>query len=643
MSELLNSQSCKSLARYDIVSMIGRSSGSCVYKIRCLKTGKFAALKVIEKSTDSFEKTKRRLSNETDIHVTLQHPNVLRLYNHFEDNDNYYLLLELCERGDLSSYLKSTGPLSEDKIRKIGREIAEGIRYLHSNRVLHRDLKLCNILIADDGAVKICDFGLAVKLKDDSEERETLCGTPNYISPEIVNKHSYNQKADCWAFGCILYALATGNPPFEGRTVKETLQKIQQFNFKLPQKLSPQFKDLLQSLISPDTSKRLDSTKICQHPFFQAPSAGSGNFHKRSASTNIMMAENSSIALNRREVLKERSHRASMDYSSSQKENTYLDRCHLDNCRQPTSEEFVKMNNGKQQNIEMAAEESSCKPNSSSTLHRRRVSSIVTSEIAKSHLPPRHESGIPQPNFAQCKSAFQSQAPTPKILKQVSRELDQTSITQSFHSNDIPSSMYSRIEPDAFDFTQRILEATLDQTSHPSCSEFEATSRFGHESFNTDEVEMTRNHISHHSRNVSIDSNLFGLRSASQNRTENNKRPDSKYKYGETKTQKTPLMPLTTDGLKPMKLSPPNAVIQIDSNGWLLLELTKQKRIMKISPNGHEICWVRPGGRLDRSYNIKCLPEKYAKFYVYAKEICDTIRNRLQRSNNTTGIRAEAN
>lgn len=92
--------------------------------------------------------------------------------------------------------------------------------YLHKNKILHRDLKLGNILLNDDDTIKICDFGLAVQLEDLEEERETLCGTPNYISPEILNRTPYSFKIDYWAFGCILFALITGQPPFESRSVR---------------------------------------------------------------------------------------------------------------------------------------------------------------------------------------------------------------------------------------------------------------------------------------------------------------------------------------------------------------------------------------------------------------------------------------
>lgn len=97
---------------------------------------------------------------------------------------------------------------------KISYELALGLKYLHDRSIIHRDLKLGNILLANDHTVKICDFGLAAKLTHTESEKNTICGTPNYISPEILNKQPYGMKIDCWSFGCVLYALVKGHPPF---------------------------------------------------------------------------------------------------------------------------------------------------------------------------------------------------------------------------------------------------------------------------------------------------------------------------------------------------------------------------------------------------------------------------------------------
>ena len=110
---------------------------------------------------------------------------------------------------------------------------------------MHRDLKLSNILLTDDKVVKIIDFGLAVQLADNSEERETLCGTPNYISPEVIQNRPYGLSADLWSLGCIMFALLTGTPPFECSTVQDTLLRIKSGKFELPSNFSAASGDLI--------------------------------------------------------------------------------------------------------------------------------------------------------------------------------------------------------------------------------------------------------------------------------------------------------------------------------------------------------------------------------------------------------------
>ena len=117
--------------------------------------------------------------------------------------------------------------MAESKAAALLRNIASGLCYMQERGIMHRDLKLANILISDDCTqIKIIDFGLAVQLSSLEEERQTLCGTPNYISPEVILNTSYGLSTDLWSLGCILYALLTGTPPFECPTVQDTLLKI---------------------------------------------------------------------------------------------------------------------------------------------------------------------------------------------------------------------------------------------------------------------------------------------------------------------------------------------------------------------------------------------------------------------------------
>jgi polo-like kinase 4 len=130
-------------------------------------------------------KLTKRVANEVEIHWQLRNPSILELYNYFEDSEYVYMVMELCENGNLYQYLREhpRGHLTEPEARGVLLQLIQGLAYLHSNGIIHRDLKLSNLLLNSKYQLKIADFGLAVKLQDPSAEQKTMCGTPNYISP----------------------------------------------------------------------------------------------------------------------------------------------------------------------------------------------------------------------------------------------------------------------------------------------------------------------------------------------------------------------------------------------------------------------------------------------------------------------------
>ena len=134
---------------------------------------------------------------------------------------------------------------------------------------MHRDLKLSNILLTEGGQVKIIDFGLAVQLSDLTEERETLCGTPNYISPEVILNKPYGLQADLWSLGCIMYAMMTGKPPFECATVQDTLVRIKSGRFVIPNDFSEEAADLINKLLTQDPSVRTTVADVLNHAFLK--------------------------------------------------------------------------------------------------------------------------------------------------------------------------------------------------------------------------------------------------------------------------------------------------------------------------------------------------------------------------------------
>lgn len=152
-------------------------------------------------------------------------------------------------------------------------QIVSGLKYLHSHRVIHRDLKLGNLFLTDKMEEKIGDFGLATKLEFEGDRKRTICGTPNYIAPEIIDgKQGHSYEVDIWSLGVILYTLIIGKPPFETSEVKTTYKRIKTNSYSFPDhiSISPQAKDLITKILNLDPSKRPTLDEILAHPFLHA-------------------------------------------------------------------------------------------------------------------------------------------------------------------------------------------------------------------------------------------------------------------------------------------------------------------------------------------------------------------------------------
>lgn len=148
------------------------------------------------------------------------------------------------------------------------RQLVEGCQYVHGMRVIHRDLKLGNMLVNEDMQLKIADFGLATRVEYEGEKKMTVCGTPNYIAPEVLQKKGHSYEADIWAMGCIMYALLCGRPPFETNSLKETYARITSNKFYFPNHVSTVAKDLIYKLLHPEPLRRPKLDGIFNDPFF---------------------------------------------------------------------------------------------------------------------------------------------------------------------------------------------------------------------------------------------------------------------------------------------------------------------------------------------------------------------------------------
>ena len=241
-----------SIDDYDVGSLLGRGGFAEVYYARDKSTHEEVAIKFINKSKLTEQSMRDRVRNEIDIHSNLHHPGIVEVLKHFMDEEYVYIVMEYCCNGNMFKYLKTHGRLKEETVAIYFHQLLEAVQYLQSGhvRVIHRDLKLSNILLDKDYNVKICDFGLATQEGHPDDEHNTICGTPNYIAPEVVSYQGHSFPVDMWSLGCLLCALLTGDLPFEQNDgIKETLQRIVDGQYSIGSGISDSAQHLLESLL----------------------------------------------------------------------------------------------------------------------------------------------------------------------------------------------------------------------------------------------------------------------------------------------------------------------------------------------------------------------------------------------------------
>ncbi|ETM43744.1 AGC protein kinase, variant 1 [Phytophthora nicotianae P10297] len=217
---------------------------------------------------------------EKDVLNRLRHPNIIRLYQTFQDDNNLYFLLELLDGGELLSHLLHEGRqlgLDEDLARFYLADVASAVEYMHANQMLHRDLKPENMVVCKNtgGHLKLIDFGTAKNLADSKLNGPNFVGTPEYMPPETIDNKEPTYASDMWAFGCIVYQLLTGETPFSGGSAYLTFLRVQDGSYYLPDYLSDDAKDLISKLLQKDPKNRLGGTEanamsaVKAHPFFK--------------------------------------------------------------------------------------------------------------------------------------------------------------------------------------------------------------------------------------------------------------------------------------------------------------------------------------------------------------------------------------
>ncbi|XP_014240497.1 CBL-interacting serine/threonine-protein kinase 5 [Cimex lectularius] len=299
---------------YKIICMIGEGSFGRVYKARRKDNYETVAMKLIGKYGKS-TKELTGLRTECEIQQHLNHPNIIRMIESFETDNEIVVITEFAYQ-DLYVLLSIEGYLHEDKAKKIIFDLISALYYLHSNRVLHRDLKPQNVLLCKNGTAKLCDFGFARNMSLSTHLLTSIKGTPLYMAPELMEESPYDHTADLWSLGCIAYEILVGTPPFTTTSILHLARLIRFEPVKLPEFTSPECQSLLKGLLIKDPSQRLKWPQLLEHPFVK------GNIliiYEKGAKTPLT-AEFTSSQVKAKELQKQ-------DLKSSKHLKQLLDKC----------------------------------------------------------------------------------------------------------------------------------------------------------------------------------------------------------------------------------------------------------------------------------------------------------------------------
>ncbi|BES95334.1 serine threonine-protein kinase [Nesidiocoris tenuis] len=234
----------------------GKGGFAKCYELQKGSTDEIYAGKIVSKSTLKKGNQREKMAQEIEIHRSLSHYHVVQFHGYFEDPNNVYVLLELCRKRSMMELHKRRKALTEPEVRFFMKQLLEGVLYLHNLNIIHRDLKLGNLFLNDDLILKIGDFGLAAKIEYSGQRKKTVCGTPNYIAPEILNKKGHSFEVDVWSIGCIMFTLLVGKPPFETSSLRETYAKIRRCEYTIPPSVSEPAAQMVHQMLTPEPSLR---------------------------------------------------------------------------------------------------------------------------------------------------------------------------------------------------------------------------------------------------------------------------------------------------------------------------------------------------------------------------------------------------
>ena len=264
---------------YKIISKLGKGSFGSVFKVQNIKTNGIRALKVIKKTSIIYQDDDHKFLKEIEILIKLEHPNIIKIYEYYTDDINFYLITDYFSNGELYNYVYKSKSLSERQTQYIMQQLLCAVNYLHLNNIAHRDIKLENILVEQEIEsngeqllnVKLIDFGTSNYVKTENTNNFTVkVGSPFYMAPEVLNK-KYNNKCDIWSCGVIMFMLLRGYPPFKGENQEELFKSIlnDNINYNEMNDISEHAKDLMSKMLERNVDIRYTADECLKHKWMK--------------------------------------------------------------------------------------------------------------------------------------------------------------------------------------------------------------------------------------------------------------------------------------------------------------------------------------------------------------------------------------